>query len=332
MNAWLMLVSSAPGANPAARMRTWRALKASGAGALRDGVYVLPRSETASAVFEEQAQAVAAIGGTAQIVGFDSTGPAQQAELERLFDRGEDYAALFEKLDAFKAEFSKVDEIEARRLLAAVRRETAALAAIDYFPGAARLQIEHALADAEALANRRFSPDEPHAASGSVTLRDRAEFQGRTWATRRRLWVDRVASAWLIRRFIDPDARFLWLEQPKDCPASAIGYDFDGARFSHVGPRVTFEVLVASFALDGDERLARLGTLVHYLDVGGVPVPEAAGFTAILTGARAQAADDDALLAVMSTVLDSLYAGYGQPNRSESSITESADRSRSAVP
>src|SRR3546814_6338976 len=83
MNSWLMLVSSAPGSNPAARMRIWRALKASGAGALRDGVHVLPRSETASAVFEEQAQVVASIGGSAQIVGFDSTGPAQEAELER---------------------------------------------------------------------------------------------------------------------------------------------------------------------------------------------------------------------------------------------------------
>lgn len=318
MNAWLMLVSSAPGSNPAARMRIWRALRASGAGALRDGVYVLPHSDAASAVFEEQAQAVAAIGGSAQIVGFDSTGPAQQAELERLFDRGGEYAALFEKLDAFKAEFAQINEIEARRQLSAVRREAAALAAIDYFPGAARLQIEQALADAEVLANRRFSPDEPHAATGRVMLCDRTEFQGRTWATRRRLWVDRVASAWLIRRFIDPRAHFLWLEQPKDCPPAAIGFDFDGARFSHVGPRVTFEVLVAGFGLERDEGLARLGALVHYLDVGGTPVPEAAGFTAILTGARAQAADDDALLAAMSTVLESLYVGYGQPERTDS--------------
>ncbi|MFC3715558.1 chromate resistance protein ChrB domain-containing protein [Luteimonas soli] len=322
MNAWLMLVSSAPGSNPAARMRIWRALKASGACALRDGVYVLPRSGAATAMFEEQARAVAAIGGTAQIVSFDSTDPSQQAELERLFDHSEDYAALFGKLDAIKSGLATVDEIEARRQLAAMRREAAALAAIDYFPGPARLQIEQALADAEALANRRFSPDEPHAASGHVTSCNRVEFQGRTWATRRRLWVDRVASAWLIRRFIDAEARFLWLEHPQDCPALALGFDFDGARFSHVGPRVTFEVLVASFALDSDEGLARLGALVHYLDVGGAPVPEAAGFTAILTGARAQATDDDALLAAMSTVLDSLYASYGQPSRSDTSSTK----------
>jgi hypothetical protein len=318
MKDWLMLVNSAPGANQTARMRIWRALKASGAGALRDGVYVLPRSQTASAVFEEQVRAVVDIGGTAQIVSFTSSSEAQQTELEHLFDRSVEYAALFEKLDAVKADLAKTDEVGARRQLTSVRREAVALAAIDYFPGAARLQVDQALADAETLTNRRFSPDEPHAVPGNLTMRDRADFQGCTWATRRRPWVDRVASAWLIRRFIDTEARFLWLEQPQDCPASAIGFDFDGAQFSHVGARVTFEVVMTSFALDHDEGLARLGALVHYLDVGGVPVPEAAGFTAILTGARAQAHDDDALLQTMSTVLDSLYAAYGQPGRQES--------------
>ena len=73
-----------------------------------------------------------------------------------------------------------------------------------------------------------------------------------------RLWVDRVASAWLIRRFIDPEARFRWLAKPSDCPKSALGFDFDGATFTHVGERVTFETLMASFGLDDDAALARL--------------------------------------------------------------------------
>lgn len=309
---WLMLVSSVPGANQTARMRIWRALKASGAGALRDGVYVLPNSESARALFEEQARSVAAIDGTAQIVTFDSSDEAQRSELRRLFDRGEDYSALLEKFEALKARVADLQEIEARRQLSALRRDATALSAIDYFPGAAHDQVEQALADAEAAVNRRFSPDEPQAILGNVTPSERADYQDRTWATRRRLWVDRVASAWLIRRFIDPNAKFLWLAQPADCPASAVGFDFDGAEFSHIGARVTFEVLLRSFGLESDDALTRLGALVHYLDVGGVPVPEAAGFTAILTGARAQAPDDDVLLQSMSTVLDSLYAAFGE--------------------
>lgn len=318
VHEWLLLVSSVPGANQPARMRIWRALKASGAGALRDGVYVLPHSDAARIVFEEQATSVAGAGGTAQILTFDSADETQQAELEGLFDRGADYAALFGKLDALKAGLVKIDEVEVRRQLSSLRREIAALTTIDYFPGAARLQVEQALADAETVANRRFSPDEPHAVLGNVASRDRAAFQGRMWATRQRLWVDRVASAWLIRRFIDPTAKFLWLEQPKDCLPSAVGFDFDGAEFSHVGARVTFEVLLTSFGLERDGGLTRLSALVHYLDVGGVPVPEAAGFAAIMAGARARAPDDDALLHAMTTVLDSLYAGYAEYGRRES--------------
>src|SRR2546430_1197192 len=91
----------------------------------------------------------------------------------------------------------------------------------------------------------------------------------------------------------------------------AIDY-FAGAAFTHTGHRVTFEVLVASFDLGTDQALARLGVLVHALDVGGVPVPEAAGFEAILTGVRASGADDDQVLAAMMPVLDALYTAFGQ--------------------
>jgi hypothetical protein len=171
--------------------------------------------------------------------------------------------------------------------------------------------VEGTLADAEAALNARFSPDEPHAARGHIPKRDKARYQSRTWATREKLWIDRVASAWLVRRFIDPKAKFRWLKNPKDCPKTALGFDFDGAEFTHTGARVTFEVLAASFALDNDPAIARLGALVHYLDVGGLAVAEAAGFAAIMAGARAQGSSDDELLRSMSAVLDALYASYG---------------------
>ncbi|MCI0433317.1 MAG: chromate resistance protein, partial [Gemmatimonadetes bacterium] len=171
-------------------------------------------------------------------------------------------------------------------------------------------------ADFVGVADTVVAPDEPHAADRAIRRLHRKDFQGRTWATRRHLWVDRAASAWLIRRFIDPKARFLWLAKPAACPKTALGFDFDGATFTHVGERVTFEVLLASFGLD-DPALARLGELVHTLDVGGVPVPEASGFEALMTGARQGAADDDALLEVMSHTLDSLYAFYSEPRARE---------------
>ena len=150
----------------------------------------------------------------------------------------------------------------------------------------------------------------PRERTGRVPLLDASRYQGRTWATRRRLWVDRLASAWLIRRFIDPKARFRWLAKASECPKRAIGFDFDGAPFSHVGDRVTFETLLASFGLDQDAALGRVAAMVHQLDVGGAVVAEAGGFEAVLAGARERLADDDALLAEMSGVLDSLYAYF----------------------
>ncbi len=163
----------------------------------------------------------------------------------------------------------------------------------------------------EAAVNRAFSPDEPHAARAARSVRasDRI-IVGVSGRHADICWVDRVASAWLIRKFIDPRARFVWLADPTQCPARAVGFDFDGAEFTHVDHRVTFEVLAASFALERDLALMKLAALVHYLDVGGDPVPEAAGVETIMAGLRSGQSDDDQILAVMTPVWDGLYAGF----------------------
>jgi hypothetical protein len=155
---------------------------------------------------------------------------------------------------------------------------------------------------------------EPRAGTGEIRRLATADFRGRTWATRKHLWVDRMASAWLIKRFIDRKAKFLWLDSPKKCPKTALGFDFDGAAFTHVGSRVTFEVLAASFELDEDPALAKIGAIVHCLDVGGVPVPEAAGIEAVLAGLRAATPDDDKLLADAGRIFDGLYHAYAKEN------------------
>ena len=309
-SAWLTLIVSLPGPNTAARVRIWRALKASGAGALRDGVYLLPGTAQSETVFRELAEEIEAAGGTAYIAEYHPLEDPPGADLERLFDRTAAYSELLRRLDEFKRQLSAGSEAAARRALAALRRELVAVVATDFFPGPSRSQVEQALADAEAALNAHFSPDEPHAAAAALRRCAQADYQGKTWTTRARIWVDRVASAWLIRRFIDPQARFTWFESLTRAPGEVVGFDFDGAEFTHVGTRVTFEVLVFSFGLENDPALARLGTLVHYLDVGGVPVPEAAGFAAIMAGARAEGVGDDELLTEIGRTLDHLYAAY----------------------
>jgi hypothetical protein len=195
--------------------------------------------------------------------------------------------------------------------LAALRRDVADVVSTDFFPGDGRAEAEQTLAAAEAALNARFSPDEPTAIHRRIVRRDRKDYQKRLWATRKGLWIDRVCSAWLIGRFIDAKATFVWLKSIKDCPARALGFDFDGATFTHIDSKVTFEVLLISFGLEHNVGLARLAEIVRYLDVGGLPVAEAAGFAAIMTGARASHTSDDEFIKAVFPVLDQLYAGFG---------------------
>jgi hypothetical protein len=291
-------------------MRIWRALKSAGAGTLRDGVYVLPQSDSAKAVFTAQASEIQAGGGSTHLFAVPNESPDQHKTLSALLDRTGEYAESIQRLDALKGKLIRLRESEARQQLASVAREVSAIVARDFFPGEPRKQIEGALAETESAINARFAPDEPRPARRRIRPRHVKEYRGRIWATREHLWIDRVASAWLIRRFIDPHAKFVWLKRIKDCPKRAVGFDFDGAEFTHVDSLVTFEVLVASFALDQDVGIARLGALVHHLDVGGIPIAEGPGFATIMAGARRLQPDDDALLKAMTPVIDSLYAEY----------------------
>lgn len=308
-SVWLLLVTNLPGRNQALRMRVWRALKAAGAGMLRDGVYLLPTSVAARRLLDEKAAEIQEGGGSAQVLPLASE-RTQQAAFEALFDRSVEYAALLQRVAAFRRSLRKMAEPEARRQLAALKRDAASLGAIDFFPSDGKDALEQSLTGAEQDFTAKFFPDEPRAAQQKISRRTARDYQARLWGTRQRLWVDRVCSAWLIRRFIDSKATFVWLARTSDLPRGAVGFDFDGAEFTHVGDLVTFEVLLASFGLDRDEALQRIGAMVHGLDVGGLSAPEAPGFTAILAGARSKAADDDALIKAIFPILDLLYAGY----------------------
>jgi hypothetical protein len=310
-NAWFLFIMSQPGKSTTPRIRLWRLLKGLGAAVLRDGVYLVPQRQSLQQALEEQVQTVQRLGGAAYLLAVEPVTDTD-AQFRALFDRSEDYATLLAAIAQLRTSVSEATETPARRQLQQLWREYEAIVLIDYFPGPAQAQSAQALAEAEAAITRYFSPDEPQPLHAGIRRLDRAAYRRKLWATRHRVWVDRVASAWLIRRFIDPEARFLWLHTPQECPADAIGFDFDGAMFTHTDSRVTFEVLLASFDLVTDPALTRLGVLVHSLDVGGVPVPEAAGFEAILTGARASCADDGQVLTAMTPVLDALYTAFSQ--------------------
>lgn len=308
---WLLLIVSLPAPATTARMRIWRSLKACGCAALRDGAYLLPDIGEHKYALQQLLKEAEREGGTGWLLPVAPKSAGESQRLQALFDRSEEYLAFVTHLEGARPELTAMAAADVQRQLRKLRKEFDALRGLDFFPNDASRRADAAWLDFVHLAETLLSPNEPHTAKGGIPQRDLAEFQGRTWATRRGLWVDRVASAWLIRRFIDQDARFLWLATPADCPPDALGFDFDHASFTHVGERVTFEVLMASFGLDGDAGLRRLGAMVHALDVGGAFVAEAAGFEAMLSGARRRARNDDQLLKEMSAVLDALYAHFG---------------------
>lgn len=309
---WILLIVTLPTQAATVRMRVWRALKASGCAALRDGAYLLPDGPDREALLRGLGAECEREGGSAWLMHVQAANDDEALAYRQLFDRREEFDEQRRAWkDAAKA-LRGQEPPEVARLHRRLLREFEALKAIDFYPSDASAEAEAAWAEFNKRVEAVLSPDEPHDTAGRIPRLDAAKYQGRLWATRRSLWVDRVASAWLIRRFIDPQARFQWLAKVSDCPRKALGFDFDGATFTHVGDRVTFETLMASFGLDSDPALQRLAAMVHALDVGGDPAPEAAGFEAMLAGARERLPDDDALLTEMSAVLDSLYMHFNR--------------------
>ena len=309
---WIELVISLPTENATERMRVWRTLKATGAAVLCDGVYVLPERPDLEAVCSRLAEEIADAGGTAHMLRIEPRDAEQAGAMRALFDRTNEYAELAREIAGARAAASPREPVALRRQMRALRRQFEALSATDFFPGGARVQVEAALAEAEAAAGEILEPGEPRAATGPIPRLDRARYRKRVWATRQAPWVDRLACAWLIKRHIDPGASFVWLEKPEDLPKKAVGFDFDGAPFTHVDHHVTFEVMVRSFALDGDAALLKLAEVVHYLDVGGLPVADAPGVGVLLTGARQRSRDDDQLLRHAIALFDLLYAAYAE--------------------
>ena len=304
------LVLSLPTRNSTLRMRVWRALKESGCGVLRDGVYLLPAAAADAAALERLAAEIQSHGGFAMTLEVKPRNGELGPRMQGLFDRTAEYAALVGRISETRASLARLGP---RRGLTAVRRVEQAmskLARTDFYPGQTKLQAAAALAGLKARYEELFARGEPRSSQRGLRQADRVRYQKRVWATRKAPWVDRLASAWLVKRFIDRDARFLWLVRPSECPKKAVGFDFDGAVFTHVKNRVTFEVLLSAFGLDNDPALAAIGAAVHFLDIGGIPAPDAKGLETMLKGAKEQTRSDDALLAAAMRTLDMLYSGH----------------------
>lgn len=307
---WLLLVATLPTSQATERMRLWRSLKSSGAATLKDGVYLLPNTEATREAFSVLADDAIRAGGEAWLVQADSFTEQDGVAWLKLFDRADDYRALIAEVQT--TDVRAWPSSQGTRRLQALWRRHAQIVQTDHLKSPLQTQSEAALHGLELAWKRLNSPDEPQSTEAAVQRLRRQDYVGRIWATRKRPWVDRLASAWLIRRHIDPEARFKWLKAPADCKASWLGFDFDGATFTHVDSFVTFETLLHSFGLEGNPSLARVAELVHYMDVGGAAVPQAPGLEVALTGMRNHLQNDDQLLDAACAVFDSLHSTFEQ--------------------
>jgi hypothetical protein len=215
-------------------------------------------------------------------------------------------------VQSLRTAFGVSDPVSIMRLLNKHKREFSIISTLDYFPSESRERAARALAEASKAVHGLMFPDVQKNA-GAVDTSDKQYFQ-RTWVTRKPLWADQLASAWLIRRFIDPEATLQWLDKDQKCPADAISYCYAGATFHNTSDRVTFEELLASFKLDRNTGLRRIGGLIHALNEGAATVAEAAGVQTLLHGAVRRSQTEEQLLAEAEMTFDLLYDAYFEGN------------------
>jgi hypothetical protein len=307
---WLILTATLPTSPSGLRVRVWRGLKATGAGALREGVYILPAHAPSAEAFKGFERTIAEAGAEAHLLVVQARDDAQRDAFTALFDRSAQHAELQRQIKEARHAIAATSEASLRKTLRDIEAQSNAVDRIDFFPGRDSRKSADALAALRRQVDLHFSPGEPVATEATIPALDIEAYQGRTWATRRRPWVDRLATAWLVQRFVDRRATFLWLADARHCPATALGFDFDGATFTHVGDKVSFEVVAQSFGLLGDPALGCLARLVHCIDVGGMPVDEAPGIELLVRGLQARHPDDDALLAAALPLFDACLAAF----------------------
>nr|WP_256476564.1 chromate resistance protein ChrB domain-containing protein [Siccirubricoccus soli] len=304
------------------RVKVWRRRQALGAVAVRNAAYVLPAGEQAQADFEWLLKEIGELGGEGMIWEARLVDGLSDEDVQALFNaaRAEDYDAVSKEAralaEALATEGAPASPGEARTRLARLRAEVARVAATDFFGANGRETVEGLLSGLEA----RLQEDEAMAEERQERTAAPAgpdALTGRVWVTRRGVFVDRIASAWLIRRFIDPEARFKFVPAKGYVPEPGeLRFDMYEGEFTHEGDRCTFEVLLSRAGLD-DPALAAIAEIVHDIDLrdGKFGREEASGIGTLIAGICAATVDDGERLRRGFETFDDLLRYFAKPNR-----------------
>lgn len=312
---WLLLIHQIPPKPGYLRVKIWRRLQALGAVAIKNSVYVIPRNDQALEDFQWVLREIVQAGAEASICSASFLEGLTDDQVEDLFRtaRDADYGRIAAEAEAVlnaappSASMTDEDRSELETALSRLKKRFSVVVNLDFFgaPGresAATIleKIEFRLA--EARSQTKSGIMEPDTS-------DLTQYRGRTWVTRRGVYVDRIACAWLIRRFIDPDASFRFVSDGGYRPkAGELRFDMFEGEFTHDGDLCTFEVLVRSFAVNY-KALEEIGRIIHDLDLKETKFgkPETAGVSALLEGIAASHKPDEARLDRGSALFDDLY-------------------------
>ena len=326
---WLILVHQLPPHPSNLRVRTWRRLQQLGAVAVKQSVYVLPDIPESREDFEWLKVEIEGAGGDAVVYSADHVDAAAEAAVIEQFRhlRQQAYTELASELQRIQRPRAPQQAASGRRRdIAHYRARFAAIERVDFFGSAGRDRVVRLLAELEAASPRAAKGKGQHA---KAVADDAGQYEGRVWVTRPRPGVDRMASAWLIRRFIDSNARFAFITDVK-AAGDALPFDMFGAGFGHEGDRCTFETLIARFRIT-DAAAARIAAIVHDLDLkdGKFGAPEAATLGMAIEGLQLSSRDDGTLLEQGMTLFEALYRSFSQsirPSRPRSVVTRKHKR------
>jgi len=306
---WLILVHQLPSTPSNLRVRVWRRLQQVGAIVLRNSLYVLPSTEEAREDFNWVREEIVSSGGEVSVFEAVTVDGYTDAELLQQFRsaRNADYQTLAAEIRATQSNSRSrgrgrkrlaVDR-ERRRL----RERFTAISSRDYFGAPGRADAEQALAEMESADGHARRVGHPKLA--------RDDFKKRTWVTRPRPGIDRMASAWLIKRFIAPDARFSFVSPRAPMRNGQVPFDMPDVEFGHHGAHCTFETLMQRFAIT-DPAVTSVSHVVHDLDLKETryAMPEGAAIHRIIDGLRAAYADDHQLLQRGMEMIEALYRSF----------------------
>lgn len=317
-NRWLLFIHNIPPKPPYLRAKASRRLAALGAVAIKNAVYVLPQNERARDGLYWLAREIEEGGGRAFVCSaqFDvGSGGLDDAQVRALCveAREAQYRELADDVQPTFAALGNAHEATSEQraqvaaLLAQWRARFAAIVGVDHFGAPAREVVEGMLDGTEHWLRRATASEVP--AAQATAMLHPADFQGRVWVTRPGVHVDRIASAWLIRRHIDPAARFAF-----DASGKVAGTRFDMAEgeFTHEGEECTFEAMVRRFGFRDDGAMAAVAAVIHDIDLDEAHPsrPESPGIAALMTGITLRTNDDEARLEHGFRVLDDLLEYY----------------------